>query len=182
MAQLLARALQQRHCPVEVLDGDVVRATLSQGLGFSPADRETNLRRIAATARNLIDQGMVAVVAAICPYHEIRAEVRAFIGEYVEVYLNCPLEVCIRRDPKGLYRRALAEEIQHFTGISDVFEPPRRPDIEVPTHTETPEESLRRILRGLEALGRLSPAAAASWGEDNSEAVPPAGVGRASSG
>ena len=157
LAQLLARALTQRGFKVEVLDGDVVRNTLSKGLGFTPGDRITNLRRIASMAQSLIGQKVVTIVAAICPYHAIREEVRTIIGEYVEVYLNCPLEVCISRDPKGLYRKALAREIQHFTGIDDVFETPMRPDIEVATHTEDSEESLARILRSLEGLRRLSP-------------------------
>jgi adenylylsulfate kinase len=161
LAQLLARALAQRGLTVEVLDGDVIRNTLSKGLGFTPADRETNLRRIAAVAKNLVRQRVVTIVAAICPYRPIREEVRDIIGEFVEVYLNCPLEVCISRDPKGLYRKALAGEIQHFTGIDDAFELPVRPDIEVPTHDVTPEESLILILSGLEALRRILPETAA---------------------
>jgi adenylylsulfate kinase len=158
LAQLLARELAQRGVKVEVLDGDVVRSTVSRGLGFTPGERVTNLRRIAAMAHDLLRQKVVTIVAAICPYHAIREEVRSIIGEYVEVYLNCPLEVCINRDPKGLYRKAMAGEIQHFTGIDDPFDPPARPDIEVATHGEAPEESLIRILRGLEDLQRLSPA------------------------
>lgn len=161
LAQLLARELAQRGVKVEVLDGDVVRSTVSKELGFSPSERVTNLRRIATMAHNLLRQRVVTIVAAICPYHAIREEVRSIIGDYVEVYLNCPLEICISRDPKGLYRKALAGEIQHFTGIDDPFEPPARPDIEVTTHGEAPEESLIRILRGLEALQRLSPALSA---------------------
>jgi adenylylsulfate kinase len=131
LAQLLARALQQRGFTVEVLDGDIVRTTLSKGLGFTHGDRVTNLRRIAALAENLVRRQVVTIVAAICPYHAIREEVRSSIGEYVEVFLNCPLEVCISRDPKGLYRKALAGEIQHFTGINDIFETPVRPDIKI---------------------------------------------------
>ena len=172
VAQLLARALEQRGFTVDLLDGDIVRTTLSKGLGFTPGDRMTNLRRIASTAQNLVRQQVVTIVAAICPYHAIREEVRAIIGEYVEVYLSCPLEVCISRDPKGLYRKALAGEIQHFTGIDDIFETPVRPDIEVPTHPEEPEESLARILRGLEALRRISPETAASPEEEDEEPLP----------
>jgi adenylylsulfate kinase len=173
LAQLLARALTQRGFKVEVLDGDVVRTTLSKGLGFSHGDRVTNLRRIAARAQDLVRQQVVTIVAAICPYHAIREEVRALIGEYVEVYLNCPLEVCISRDPKGLYRRALAGEIQHFTGIDDVFETPVRPDIEVTTHAEDPEASLARILRRLAALRRISPEPAAPLEQGREEPAPP---------
>jgi adenylylsulfate kinase len=172
LAQLLARSLAQRGFMVEVLDGDIVRNTLSKGLGFTPADRMTNLRRIALTAKNLVRQRIVTIVAAICPYRPIREEVRDIIGEFVEVYLNCPLEVCISRDPKGLYRKALAGEIQHFTGIDDVFEPPMRPDIEVATHAIAPEESLDQILRGLETLRRISSDTVAAPEEEAEKTVP----------
>ena len=173
LAQLLAQALAQRGFKVEVLDGDIMRTTLSRGLGFTPDDRVTNLRRIAAMAHNLVRQQVVTIVAAICPYHAIRQEVRDLIGEYVEVYLNCPLEVCISRDPKGLYRQALAGEIQHFTGIGDVFETPVRPDIEVTTHREAPEASLARILRRLVALRHISPEPAAPAEKEGEKPVPP---------
>ena len=161
LAQLLAQALAQRGFKVEVLDGDIVRTTLSKGLGFTSGDRVTNLRRIAARAQNLVHQQVVTIVAAICPYHAIREEVRASIDKYIEVYLNCPLEVCISRDPKGLYRQALAGEIQNFTGIDDIFDTPVKPDIEVTTHCEDPETSLGRILRGLAALRHIAPEPAA---------------------
>jgi adenylyl-sulfate kinase len=172
LAQLLARALTQRGFTVEVLDGDIVRTTLSKGLGFSHGDRLTNLRRIAARAQDLVRQQVVTIVAAICPYHAIREEVRTLIGEYVEVYLNCPLEVCISRDPKGLYRKALAGEIQHFTGIDDVFETPVQPDIEVATHTEDPEASLARILQRLAALRHISPEPASPLEQNREEPAP----------
>jgi adenylylsulfate kinase len=171
LAQLLARSLSQRGFMVEVLDGDIVRNTLSKGLGFTPADRMTNLRRIAVIAKNLVRQRVVTIVAAICPYRPIREEVRDIIGEFVEVYLNCPLEVCIRRDPKGLYQKALAGEIQHFTGIDDVFEPPVEPDIEVATHAGPPEESLSQILRGLETLRRISADTLAAPEEEGEKAL-----------
>jgi adenylyl-sulfate kinase len=172
LAQMLAQALTQRGFTVEVLDGDIVRTTLSKGLGFSHGDRVTNLRRIAARAQDLVRRRVVTIVAAICPYHAIREEVRALIGEYVEVYLNCPLEVCISRDPKGLYRKALAGEIQHFTGIDDVFEAPVRPDIEVTTGAEAPEASLARILSRLAALRHIAPEAAAPREPGRAEAAP----------
>jgi len=177
LAQLLAPALAQRGFKVEVLDCDIMRTTLSKGLGFSSGDRVTNLRRIAAMAQNLVHQQVVTIVAAICPYHAIREEVRATIGNYIEVYLDCPLEVCISRDPKGLYRQALAGKIQHFTGIDDVFEPPLRPDITVTTDCEDPEASLARILRGLATLRHISPDPAA-LPEPTAEAVPPPPLSR----
>lgn len=173
LARLLGEALVQRGFKIEILDGDIIRTTLSKGLGFSPGDRKTNLRRIAKMAQNLVSQQIVTIVAAICPYHAIREEVRSIIGEFVEVYVNCPLEVCISRDPKGLYRKALAGELLHFTGIGDVFEIPVRPDIEVATHAETPKESLTRILTGLEGLQRISPEPVASLKPENQRLAEP---------
>ncbi len=140
---------------VEVLDGEVIRSTISRGLGFSRTERETHLRRVASVVKLLVGHQIIVVVAAICPFQHIRQVVRAAIGEFVEVYLNCPVEVCIRRDPKGHYAKALAGEIDNFTGISDPFEPPVRPDIVVRTGEESPQESLSRILKGLEALKRI---------------------------
>lgn len=157
LARLLGETLKENGFTIAILDGDIVRTNLSKGLGFSQQDRETNLRRIALKAQELVGQHIVTIVAAICPYHAIRQEVRSIITEFVEVYVNCPLEVCISRDPKGLYRKALAGEILHFTGIGDVFEAPVRPDLEVQTHTETPEESLGRLLAGLQELRLLPP-------------------------
>ena len=157
LARLLGEALKEKGFTIAILDGDIVRTTLSKGLGFSQQDRETNLRRIAMKAQELVRQHIVTIVAAICPYHAIRQEVRSIIDNFIEVYVNCPLEVCISRDPKGLYQKALAGEILHFTGIGDVFEAPVRPDLEVQTHTETPEESLSQILAGLQGLRRLPP-------------------------
>lgn len=173
LARMLAQALTERGFTVEILDGDIVRTTFSKGLGFTRGDREANLRRIAALARTSVRQQVVPIVAAICPYHAIRQEMRATIGEFVEVYLSCPLEVCIQRDPKGLYRRALAGEIQNFTGIDDAFEVPRRPDIEVETHVENPEASLVRILKGLEALRRITPETGDTLEADGQDRRPP---------
>jgi adenylyl-sulfate kinase len=157
LARLLGEALKEKGFAIAILDGDIVRTTLSKGLGFSQQDRETNLRRIAMKAQELVRQHIVTIVAAICPYHAIRQEVRSIIDNFIEVYVNCPLEICISRDPKGLYQKALAGEILHFTGIGDVFEAPVRPDLEVQTHTETPEESLNQILAGLQGLRCLPP-------------------------
>ncbi len=173
LARLLGEALEERGFTIAILDGDIVRTSLSQGLGFSRGDRETNLRRIATQAQDLVRQQIVTIVAAICPYHAIREEIRSSIGEIVEVYVNCPLEVCISRDPKGLYKKALAGEIQHFTGIDDVFETPVRPDLEVTTAAETPKESLARILSGLEGLRRLSPELVSPVKEKDKELADP---------
>src|SRR3984957_19270124 len=127
---------------VELLDGDIVRTNLSQGLGFSREDRDTNIRRIGFVADLLSRNGIIVVVAAISPYRETREEMKSKIGNFLEVFVDCPVEVLVGRDVKGLYKRALAGEVGNFTGISDPYEPPLHPDVTVPTHCETVEESV----------------------------------------
>jgi adenylylsulfate kinase len=115
IAKGLERELRARNCPVEVLDGDVVRTYLSEGLGFSKKDRDTNIRRIGFVANLLSRNGIVAIAAAISPYRATRNEVRMMIENFIEVYVNAPLEVCEKRDVKGLYAMARAGEIRGFT-------------------------------------------------------------------
>jgi adenylyl-sulfate kinase len=156
----LASAVAARLSPVrrvEVLDGDEVRTSLCKGLGFSREDRDTNVQRIAFVARLLAKHGVLAVVAAISPYAATRDDLRrrseAAGHRFVEVYVNAPLATVIERDVKGLYRRALAGEIASFTGVSDAYEPPAAPAVEVRTDLETPHESAARILAVLAELG-----------------------------
>jgi adenylyl-sulfate kinase len=150
-ARLLERRLQALGARVEVLDGDMVRARLSKGLGFSKEDRDENVRRIGYVCEVLSNHGVIAIVAAISPYRATRDEVRARIPNFVEVYVECPMDVLIQRDVKGLYKQALSGEIPHFTGISDPYEPPLEPEATIHSGTETPEESLDRIWTVLEA-------------------------------
>ena len=140
---------------VELLDGDIVRTNLSQGLGFSREDRDTNIRRIGFVSELLTRHGVIVVVAAISPYRSTREEVRQKIGHFVEVFVNCPVEVLAERDVKGLYKKALAGEVGNFTGISDPYEPPLNPDVEVRTDRETVDESLDRIWAELTRLGYI---------------------------
>ncbi len=151
-----------------VLDGDEVREHLSQGLGFSKADRDTNIRRIGWVANLVAASGGLAIAAAISPYREVRDEVRRRVGSFVEVYVQCSLDELVRRDVKGLYRRALAGEIANFTGVSDPYEPPLRPEVVVDSGTEPVEASLTRILETLERLGhiRRPPGTAPLAGDD----------------
>ncbi len=153
ISQVVADVLRARGYRVETLDGDVVRRNLTKGLGFSKEDRDENIRRIGFVAHLLTRNGVIAVVAAISPYREIRDEVRARIGRFVEVFVNAPVEVCEQRDPKGLYRKARAGEIKGFTGVDDPYEPPPRPEVECCTDRETVEESVAKVLRALEACG-----------------------------
>lgn len=171
LANMLKDALVERGLRVEVLDGDTIRRNLSKGLGFSREDRDTNLKRIAFVANLLARNGVAVIVATISPYQSIRDEIRESIDGYVEVYLNCPVEVCIERDPKGLYKKALSGEIANFTGISDPYEPPFNPDIIVPTHEGDPRDSLVRLLRSLEIRGCAPPAPEEGYTEEEAEAL-----------
>jgi adenylyl-sulfate kinase len=155
LANALAEILRVHGRKVEVLDGDEVRKNLSKGLGYSKEDRDTNIRRIGYVADLLSRNGVVAITAAISPYRMIREEIRQKSGDFVEVYVKCPLEVLIKRDVKGLYRKALAGEIKEFTGISDPYEEPLNPEVIVETHRETPTECAGKIVQRLKELGYL---------------------------
>jgi adenylylsulfate kinase len=155
--QLVAR-FREAGAKVELLDGDIVRTNLSQGLGFSREDRDTNIRRIGFVAELLSRNGIIVIVAAISPYRDTRDEVKAKIGNFLEVFVDCPVEVLAERDVKGLYKRALAGEVGQFTGVSDPYEPPLHPDLTVPTHCETVEESVAKIWSELERRGWIGTA------------------------
>src|SRR5215469_10729739 len=118
LAELVAKELEQRGRGVEILDGDVVRTKLTKGLGFSKEDRDENIRRIGFVCELLSKHGAIAISAAISPYRAVRDEVRSKIANFIEVYVAAPVEMCIQRDVKGMYKKALAGEITHFTGIS----------------------------------------------------------------
>jgi adenylyl-sulfate kinase len=160
VSTLVARELQARGLTVDVLDGDVVRTHLSQGLGYSKEDRDTNIARIGWVASRLARAGAVAVVSAISPYEEARRRARALVEEhapFVEIHVATSLEVCAERDPKGLYRKALAGEIEHFTGVSDPYEEPEAPELRLETEGREPAESAAAVLARLEEL-QLIPA------------------------
>jgi sulfate adenylyltransferase/3'-phosphoadenosine 5'-phosphosulfate synthase len=153
IASLLQAELAERGRRAEVLDGDEVRTNLSKGLGFSKEDRDTNIRRIGYVARLLARNGGVAITAAISPYREIRDEIRAQTPNFVEVFVRCSLDELVRRDVKGLYKKAIAGEIQNFTGVSDPYEEPLRPEVLVDSERETADESVAAVLRHLERRG-----------------------------
>jgi adenylyl-sulfate kinase len=158
IAAVVVDDLRRRGHRVELLDGDEVRENLSAGLGFSKADRDTNIRRIGWVAALLARNGVVAVTAAISPYRSVRDEVRATIDQFVEVYVDTPIEVCEERDVKGLYERARAGEIPAFTGVSDPYEPPRAPEVHVVTHDRNPAASAAEVIDYLERSGLTGPA------------------------
>jgi len=156
LAERVAEELRRRGKRVEVLDGDEVRTNLSKGLGFSKEDRDTNIRRIGFVAHLLSRNGVVAITAAISPYREVRDECRRRIGDFVEVFVRCPLEKLVERDVKGLYKKALAGEIPGFTGVSDPYEEPLDPEVIVDTDKETIDQSLAKIMAKIEELGYLN--------------------------
>ena len=159
ISELVATELKARGSRLEILDGDIVRENLSKGLGFSKEDRDTNVRRIAFVADLLSRNGTPVITAAISPYREIRDEARSLMdGRFVEVFIATSLEECEARDVKGLYAKARSGEIPEFTGVSDPYEAPENPELNVETADRTPEESAQQILDYLEQQG-LIPAA-----------------------
>ncbi len=150
IALILEEKLLTRGVKVERLDGDIVRESLTSDLGFSKADRMANIMRVSFVAKLLSRNGVAVIASFISPYREMRQTVREATTNFIEVYVNAPLEECIDRDVKGLYAKALAGEIPEFTGVSDPFEPPEEPEIEVMTAEQTPEESAAIIITYLE--------------------------------
>ena len=151
LAQALAkRLLDEGHDRVEVLDGDVAREHLTKGLGFSREDRAENVRRIGWVASLLARNGVTVLASVISPYREVRDEVRALhAGRFIEVHVATPLEVCAARDVKGLYARQRAGEVQNLTGVDDPYEPPLAPEVTVPTHVLSIDESVELVWQAL---------------------------------
>ena len=156
LAGRLAEELRRRGMKVEILDGDEVRTNLSKGLGFSKEDRDTNIKRIGYVCKLLTRNGVVAISAAISPYREVRDHNRQEIGQFVEIYVQCSIEELTRRDVKGLYKKALAGEVKNFTGISDPYEAPLKPEVTVDTQQQNEQESLRTLLEYLEHAGWIA--------------------------
>jgi adenylyl-sulfate kinase len=156
ISNIMEKRLREAGAKVEVLDGDVVRENLSKGLGFSKEDRDINIRRIGFVCELLSRNGVIAIVAAISPYRAIREEIRARVRNFVEIYVECPLDVVSDRDVKGLYKKAMAGDLPQFTGVSDPYEPPLHPEVVVHSASETPEESANKVWAKLEELGLIS--------------------------
>jgi adenylylsulfate kinase len=168
VSEIVEKELKERGLRVEVLDGDIVRTNLSKGLGFSREDRNINVLRIGFVANLLTRNGVAVIVSAISPYKEARDQVRRRIIDFVEVFVDVPLEVAAQRDVKGLYKKAFAGEIEQFTGVSDPYEPPAAPDLILKTDEETPEESARKVIEKLEYFGYLwSPSPESEYNWDN---------------
>jgi adenylyl-sulfate kinase len=157
LALRLEEELRNRGLKVERLDGDIVRQSLTRDLGFSKEDRDQNIERVTFVAKLLTRNGVAVLCSFISPYREVRARSRQEIGSFVEVYCDAPLETLVERDVKGLYKKALAGEIESFTGVSDPYEPPENPEVTIDSSVETVEQSLVKVLRKLEELGYAPP-------------------------
>jgi adenylyl-sulfate kinase len=172
LARRVEGILLERGMNVEVLDGDEVREHLSKGLGYSKQDRDTNIRRIGYVAKLLARNGVVAIGAAISPYKAIRNEVRSWHDRFCEVYVEAPIDALKERDVKGMYKKALAGEIKHFTGVDDPYEPPDNPEVIVETEKESVEESVNKIIRTLELMNYIPPAEGQSeYSEEEEEEI-----------
>ena len=140
LSEIIEQRLKERGCNVEILDGDIVRTHLSKGLGFSREDRDTNIKRIAFVASLLTRNDVVCISAAIAPYREAREWARREVGDFVEVYVKCPIEVCRQRDVKGLYKLVDEGKIKNFTGVDSPYEAPEKPEIHLKTLGRSAEE------------------------------------------
>lgn len=158
LAGALESALLARGVHTYLLDGDNVRHGLCSDLGFSPTDRQENLRRIGEVARLMVDAGLVVLAAFVSPYRAERQRIRERFGqeEFIEVFVDTPLAECERRDPKGLYKKARAGEIKHFTGIDDPYEAPEQPEIRLAYQGEALERQLTELLAALESSGLIA--------------------------
>lgn len=156
ISERVAQQLKKEGIAVEVLDGDIVRTNLSKGLGFSPEDRDENIKRVGFVCQLLTRNGVAAVASVISPYRAAREHNRKKIGNFIEVYVRCPVEVCAKRDVKGLYEKAKAGEIKGFTGLDDPYEEPLAPEIICDTDKEKVEESVLKVLTRVKELGYLA--------------------------
>ena len=157
VARLAAERLKAQGAQVDLLDGDEIRTHFSLGVGFSKEDRSNHLKRVSYLCHLLTKHGVIVLASFVSPYKENREYARRLIGDrFVEVFTDCPLEVCIQRDVKGMYKKALAGQIQQFTGVSDPYEPPVSPELVLQTGEEEPEESLKKLFAYLEKRYSLS--------------------------
>jgi adenylylsulfate kinase len=156
IADQVATLLKKKDYMVERLDGDVVRQGLTSDLGFSKKDRDENIRRATFLAKMLTRNNVVVLATFVSPYREQRRNARKEIERFVEVYVRCPVEICMKRDVKGMYRKALEGKIKHFTGVDDPYEEPEHPELIINTDTESVEESVKKVMHTIEELGYIT--------------------------
>jgi len=152
IARLVEKELHRQGCSTYVLDGDNIRHGLCSDLTFSPQDRSENIRRIGEMVKLFVDSGIIVLTALISPYREDRQKARSLLpdGHFLEVYVDCPSEICAIRDQKGLYEKAKAGIIKEFTGISAPYEPPENPDLVIPSYKMDAMEAAKRVIKLIE--------------------------------
>lgn len=153
IADRVADVLRNNGMKVERLDGDIVRQSLTRDLGFSKEDRDKNIERVTFVAKLLTRNGVAVITSFVSPYRERRRKTREEIGDFVEVYVKCPVEVCMQRDVKGMYKRALAGEIKGFTGVDDPYEEPENPELVLETDKEGLDVCVNKVIEKLRELG-----------------------------
>ena len=155
VADKVAEILKSKGYKIQRLDGDIVRKDITKDLGFSKEDRDENIRRVSFLAKNLTKSGLIVLATFVSPYKARREKSREEIGNFVEIYVKCPIEVCKKRDVKGMYEKALAGEIKNFTGVDDPYEEPENPELIIETDKETVDESVEKVLKKFEELGYI---------------------------
>jgi adenylylsulfate kinase len=156
IANQVAVILKQRNYLVEQLDGDIIRQNFSSDLSFSKKDRDENIKRATFLAKMLSRNNIVVLASFVSPYRKQRRKARKEIKNFVEVYVRCPVKICMKRDVKGMYKKALEGKIQHFTGVDDPYEEPENPELIVDTDIESVQESVEKVLQKIEELGYLT--------------------------
>jgi len=156
IANQVAVILKQRNYLVEQLDGDIIRQNFSSDLSFSKKDRDENIKRATFLAKMLSRNNIVVLASFVSPYRKQRRRARKEIKNFVEVYVRCPVKICMKRDVKGMYKKALDGKIQHFTGVDDPYEEPENPELIVDTDIESVQESVEKVLQKIEELGYLT--------------------------
>ena len=156
IADQIALHLKQKRYIVERLDGDIVRKGLTSDLGFSKKDRDENIRRVTSVAKDLTRNRIIVLATFVSPYRKQRRDARKEIGQFIEVYVQCPLEICMKRDVKGMYQKAREGKITHFTGVDDPYEEPEHPELTLDTDKEMIDESVSKVLKKLEKLGYIT--------------------------
>ncbi len=156
IADQIAVSLKKQGYKVERLDGDIVRKDLTSDLGFSKKDRDENIKRVTFVAKLLTRNGVVVLATFVSPYKKMRDHARKEIGSFVEIYVRCPVDICMKRDVKGMYKKALAGELKGFTGVDDPYEEPGHPELIIDTDKETIAESVEKVLKILQKLGYIN--------------------------
>ena len=156
IAKKIAQTLREKGYKVEHLDGDLVRKDLTSDLGFSKEDRDENLKRVTFVAKLLTRNKVIVLATFVSPYKSRRNKSRKEIGNFIEIYVKCPIEICKKRDVKGMYKKALAGEIKDFTGVQHPYEEPEKPELVIYSDRETVDESVQKVLKKLEELGYIT--------------------------